>query len=120
MPTVQRLATFVADETGDLATVQGVEAWLQRVKRRLTTRRGRFLHLPDYGVQIPASVKTLSRPGAREALAIDAEDQIRREPETRSVSVSVRVDANVPNLIWFDVNAIADITVVRRSIPVTV
>ena len=99
------LATFVVDETGDYATDQGETSYRKRVFRRLTTRRGRFAHLPNYGLGVVAASKQLARPGVREALAADAEAQIRLEPETRDVKVTLVQDPSTPDVTYLRVRA---------------
>lgn len=88
------LGTYRADGTGDLAMDVGLTSFKKRVFRRLTTKKGRFGHLPDYGVTLVNSVKMLARPGVTDALAADAEEQIRMEPETEAVSVRVEVTSS--------------------------
>jgi hypothetical protein len=85
------LGTYRADGTGDLANDGGLTSYKKRLFRRLTTKKGRFGHLPNYGVDLVGSVKMLARPGVRDALAADAEEQIRMEPETESATVRVEV-----------------------------
>lgn len=88
------LGTFPVDSTGDYAPDRGLESYRKRVLRRLMTRRGAFAHLPrDYGVSVPDHVKQLARPGVIEALAADAEEQIRQEPETVEVRVTTELRA---------------------------
>jgi len=95
------LGTFQVDDTGDYAADRGMASLKKRILRRLTTRKGAFRHLPGYGVGFPGVVKLLSRPGVAAALAADAEDQIRQEPEVQSVSV--RLVQSVPGLAYFSV-----------------
>lgn len=83
------LASYLPDETGDYAIDEGETSFRKRIFRRLTTQKGRYRHMPGYGLSIPQSIKRLALPGLREALAADAEDQIRQEPETKQVSVMV-------------------------------
>ncbi len=99
------LATYVADETGDYAADDGLVSYKKRVYRRLTTEKGRFAHLRDYGLSVKATVKQLSRRGAREALAADAEDQVRREPETQDVAVDVLKVIGHPEIALFRIRA---------------
>lgn len=99
------LATFVVDETGDYATDQGEASYRKRVFRRLTTRKGRFAHLPTYGVGVPGAVKQIGRAGVREALAAEAEAQIRLEPETRDVQVTIERSLDRPELTILRVRA---------------
>jgi len=84
-------ATYRYDETGDVATDEGLASYKKRVFRRLLTKKNRFAHLPGYGTLIPDSVKRLARPALRQSLAADAEDQIRQEPETVAVKVVVEM-----------------------------
>lgn len=83
------LGTFPEDSQGDVAFDEGLAGFKKRVMRRLTTRRGKFAHLPNYGVSTLTSLKQLARPGIRETLADEAEQQILQEPETQSVSVEL-------------------------------
>jgi len=109
VPKDSMLGTFRVDGKGDLASDSGLVSYKKRITRRLTTRRGRFAHLEDYGVGLPSSVKALADIGAREALALEAETQIRREPETVSVTVTVEVPATAPNVAFYHVNAVTRI-----------
>ena len=84
-----QLGTLPTDETGDLAFDEGLVSYKKRVIRRLTTRKGAYLHMPEYGVTIFQHVKQLARPGLVQQLAGEAEEQIRQEPETQSVSVTI-------------------------------
>lgn len=90
-----RLGTLPIDETGDLAYDEGLASYKKRVFRRLSTRLGAYMHLPDYGVTIYQHVKQLARPGIVQQLAAEAEEQIRQEPETKSVSVSIMTDGSI-------------------------
>ena len=78
-----------ADASGDVATDQGLASYRKRVLRRLLTRRGAFAHLPGYGVGTAAQVKKLATPSVRARLVADAEEQIRREPETQNVRATL-------------------------------
>lgn len=88
-PTEAVLGTLPVDDTGDIARDQGLASYKKRVLRRLTTPKGRYRHLPKYGVNIPQSVKLLARATTLQSLASDAEDQIHQEPETVKVQVTV-------------------------------
>lgn len=92
------LASFPVDETGDYAVDQGIISYKKRVFRRLTTRKGRFLHLLGYGVGIPSQIKELSRSSTRQLLAADAEEQIKLEPETLDAQVRIVRDENAVGL----------------------
>ena len=84
-----QLGTFPVDVTGDYAHDEGLTSLKKRIFRRLTTRKGAFAHLPNYGVPIPAMVKKLAKPSRVQALAADAEEQIRQEPEVAACSVTL-------------------------------
>ncbi len=93
------LGTYQPDTTGDYARDEGVTSYRKRVIRRLTTRKGAFAHLPGYGVLYPMALKQLGKAGLREALAADAEDQVRAEPETVDVKVSIRQEGSLTRFI---------------------
>ncbi len=88
-PNPAGLGTFPVDETGDWARDEGIVSYKKRCLRRLSTRKGAYKHLPNYGINAYQSVKALARPGLIEQMTKDAEDQIRQEPETIDVRVSV-------------------------------
>lgn len=90
------LATYAVDASGDYAADSGTVSYKKRVFRRLTTGKGRFAHLPAYGVGVPDAVKKLGRAGFIAALAADAEAQIRQEPETLDVKVTQVATTGAP------------------------
>jgi hypothetical protein len=85
----RQLGTYPIDETGDAAYDEGLASYKKRVFRRLSTRKGAYLHLPDYGVSFMQHVKQLARSGMIQQLATEAEQQIKQEPETLSCSVTI-------------------------------
>lgn len=95
LPTDSVLGTLPVDDTGDLAKDEGLQSFKKRVLRRLTTRKGRFRHLPQYGTLAVESVKQLARPGLQASIAADAEEQIRQEPETVAVNVRIHMQGSV-------------------------
>jgi hypothetical protein len=99
------LGQFTVDSLGDYGIDQGLASYKKRVFRRLTTRKGSFRHLPGYGVSIPQSVKKLARANLTDSIAADAEDQIRQEPETQSVSVQLIRSNDDPNLFIYRITA---------------
>lgn len=99
------LGTYQPDSQGDLAFEEGLIAYKKRVFRRLVTRRGAYAHLPNYGIGVLQTTKQLARAGIREQLAIEAEDQIRLEPETIDVSVAIVVDSNDLSLSRYRIRA---------------
>lgn len=118
---ITALGSYPVDETGDYALDQGLTSYRKRIFRRLTTRRGAFAHLPDYGVGLVEQVKKLARAGTREALAAEAEAQIRQEPETAAVSVTVSQSLTEPGLSFFVVRARTKANDgVNLSVPITI
>ena len=85
------LGTFPIDGSGDYGIDRGLKSYKKRIIRRLTTAQGAFAHLAvsRYGVGMGNAVKALGRAGVRESLASEAETQIRLEPETKAVKVTV-------------------------------
>ncbi len=83
------LGSYATDDTGDVAFDSGLVSYRKRVLRRLSTRKGAYKHLPNYGVNVYESVKALARPGLIEQLASDAQDQVKQEPETVQAKVDV-------------------------------
>lgn len=94
-PTDAVLGTLPVDDTGDLARDQGLASYKKRCLRRLSTQKGRYRHLPNYGVNIPQSVKLLARASTLQALAADAESQLGEEPETVKAQVSIVMQGGV-------------------------
>lgn len=93
------LGTIPVDERGDYAFDQGIVNLKKRILRRLVTSKGRFTHLPNYGVGLIDNLKRLSRQGARRELAEEARSQISEEPEVEGVSVTVDNDPAEPSLL---------------------
>ncbi len=89
LPNDSVLGTLPVDDTGDIAKDEGLASYKKRVLRRLTTRKGKFAHLPDYGTLFVQSVKQLGRSGLLQQLAADAEAQVKQEPETVEASVQI-------------------------------
>jgi hypothetical protein len=116
-----QIGHFVVDDTGDYGIDQGLTSYKKRVFRRLTTPKGTFRALPSYGVIIPQSVKRLARANLTDSIAADAEDQIRQEPETVSVSVSLSQSTEDPSLFVYKINAKTTIGVVTDyTVPVPI
>lgn len=77
------------DETGDLANESGVAYLRKRILRRLTTARGGFFHLPDYGVGLTAEVKRLVTPDLVRRMRSRIAAQVRAEPGVLEAKVSI-------------------------------
>lgn len=86
------LGTIPTDENGDYAFDEGITNFKKRIFRRLTTSKGSFGGLPNYGVGVPGQLKKLGRRSVREDLASEAEAQILEEPESEAVSVRIIPD----------------------------
>ena len=97
--------SFVVDGSGDYAVDAGIVSYKKRVFRRLLASRGRFAHLPGYGVGALAAVKQLGRGATKQQIASDAETQIRLEPETEDVQVTVLDDPAHPELLHLQIHA---------------
>lgn len=98
-----QLGTFGIDETGDYAMEEGIVSLKKRIVRRLTTKKGAFLHLPTYGVGIPQELKKLATNETLSRLRGDAELQISEEPDVQQVKVTLVIDPTVPDLVRFRV-----------------
>lgn len=84
------LGIFVPDATGDYASAPPLSSFRSRVYRRLLAVVGSFAHLPrSYGAGLSAAPKQPGRATVLERLAALAEEQIRLEPETVDVRVTV-------------------------------
>jgi phage baseplate assembly protein W len=99
------LGVYPVNSSGDIASDGGLTGVEKRITRRLTTRRGSFLHLPNYGVSAIAMVKQLNRPGVRSFVADEAVSQIREEPEVVDCSVEVVSLSDRPNIVYYKVKA---------------
>lgn len=83
------LGTLALTAEGDYRNDAGIENLRKRVIRRWTTQRGRFAHLPEYGLELPE--KHLVRPGKLRVLQAQAQSQAQAEVGVISCTVSVAV-----------------------------
>lgn len=90
------LGSIPVDDNGDYAFDEGITSIKKRIYRRLVTGKGKFSHLPDYGVGFPDQVKRLGTQAKRVELAVEAEKQILQEPDVEAVSVVIVNDAQRP------------------------
>lgn len=111
----RQLGTLPIDETGDLAYDEGLVSYKKRVFRRLTTPLGRYLHLPNYGVTIYQRIKQLARPGLVQSLAAEAEQQIRQEPETLGVAVTI---VSVGSITYYRIRVKTAAGIASMNVPV--
>lgn len=93
------LGTIPIDDTGDYAFDEGIVNLKKRIYRRLVTTKGRFAHLPGYGVGILTHIKRLNLAAVRAQVVADAESQISQEPDVAEARVSIVNDPTVPNLL---------------------
>ncbi len=77
------LGTNQITDRGDLALDFGRPYLRKRVFRRISTERGGFYHLPNYGLAEP--LKGTSTPDAVRRYRKQAENQIKREPDVKRV-----------------------------------
>jgi hypothetical protein len=97
------LGSFGVDDSGDYAMDEGTQNLKKRVIRRLTTRKGAFAHLPNYGVGVPDEAKRLGTAATLSRLRVDAEAQISEEPDVARVRVAILASADRPDLVRFRV-----------------
>jgi hypothetical protein len=99
------LGTYPTNASGDYASDKGLASYRKRVVRRLAAMTGGFAHLPGYGLGATARVKQLDRGGTAETLASEAEVQVKAEPETATVRVTVERSAATPDVVVLRVRA---------------
>lgn len=104
------LGVFPVSSTGAYALDEGTAQLRKRVIRRLVTRKGAFLNLPNYGVGVPQYGKRLGVAGVRQQLAVEAESQISQEPDVDAVRVTVVSDARNPSITLFRIRVKQKIT----------
>lgn len=86
------LGSFAYSDDHDYAIDQGDAAFHKRIYRRIFTRKGGFVFLPNYGVGATTYGKRLGRASVRDQLAAECESQISQEPEVAKVQAFVRPD----------------------------
>jgi len=83
--------TLVVGADGDYKMVGGDELLRKLILRRLTTRRGGFRHLPEYGLGIRLKEPL---PGELVKLRAAIEREVKREPEVVAASASLSLRSN--------------------------
>jgi hypothetical protein len=78
---------------GDYANSTGAELVRKLLYRRLTTAKGAFFHLPDYGVSI-LSPKALLNPNDLVKVQAEVEAQCKLEPEVVAARAQLALQAN--------------------------
>ena len=97
------LGQYQVDDRGDFALDNRLQNIRKRILRRISTPRGGFFHLPNYGFAQPP--KGNVRPSELRKLAADAKAQVEREPEVVRVQVSVQQIPQQPNVVVLAVRA---------------
>lgn len=93
---------FLTDDSGDLSPQGGVDGLRKRIFRRLTTNKGAFPWMSDYGVGL-----RLKEPGSlaqMQLLKTDVVQQIGREPDVASVEAYLSLDQS--GILTLQINAI--------------
>jgi hypothetical protein len=98
------LGSIPVDEQGDYSFDEGITSYKKRILRRVTTEKGQFAHMPDYGVGVRSKLKRLGTATVQAEVANDAEIQISQEPETDAVSVVIVPDS-IPGLFRMRIKA---------------
>lgn len=91
------LGSLGYDAAGDLVNDFGIESLRKRVYRRITTARGGFFHLPDYGSAL--GIKEAVTPGQLLAVQRRVEEQVLREPDVVRASVLVSRPTEDPAIV---------------------
>jgi hypothetical protein len=97
------LGQYQINDRGDVALDDRIQGLRKRILRRLSTFRGGFFHLPEYGaargIKDPFLVGTLT------ALAAEIRMQVQREPEVLRAQVSMEQSPNSPFVLIVTVRA---------------
>ncbi len=101
--TGRTLGTFAATSSGTLELDAGLANLVKRCFRRALTRRGAFLHLPDYGTDLP--IKGLIRPTDLRKIQQVMLIQIRQEPDVIAAQVSLQQVASSPGVLLCGIKA---------------
>jgi hypothetical protein len=99
---------------GDYKSVSGSELIRQLISRRLSTLRGEFFHLPDYGVGL--RVKEPIPTSDQRKLKAEIERQVALEPEVSAVLATVQFQTAL-NILSVNVKATLRSTGDRIDIP---
>jgi hypothetical protein len=91
----QSLATLQVDDNGDLQNVSGRDLLKKKIIRIISTEKGGFFHLPDYGLAIEFG--KLITPTLLRKLKIDIESQVIKEKEV--ISVRATVNEYIPGVV---------------------
>lgn len=95
--------TFVHDANGDLAIHGGLDSLKKRIIRRVTTSKGAFAFLPNYG--LAPRLKVLMRPGLLQEYASEVANQVREEPDVLDAATSVKLVDGRPGMVDVKIRA---------------
>lgn len=88
---------YIVDDSGDIAPEDPDVGLRKRIYRRMTTRKGAFRWLPNYGSTI--DLKELGTVANIAAAQTDLTQQVKQEPDVVSASVRISVQASGLTLI---------------------
>jgi hypothetical protein len=97
------LGQYQINDRGDVALDDRIQGLRKRILRRLSTFRGGFFHLPEYGAA--RSIKDPFQVGTLTALAAEIRTQIQREPEVLRAQVALEQSPDSPFVLIVTVNA---------------
>jgi hypothetical protein len=84
--------SWFVDDSGDITVAGGIASLQKRIIRRLTTAKGAFKFLPNYGLAL--QLKETASLAQIAALKLDATQQLRKEPEVAAASVTATISGN--------------------------
>jgi len=105
--------TLVIGDDGDFATESGRPLVRKLVIRRLTTRRGAFRHLPEYGVELEPK-EPIASGGDLQAVLRDIEAQAQQEPDVVRAVARGSVDRSGVAIIQLSIQAKGGVSVNMR------
>jgi hypothetical protein len=107
------LGAFVIDGSGDYASSTPLSSYRMRVIRRAIATLGSYAHLSTgYGTLLSRSAKQAFKQSTGEDIAAQIEAQVRLEPETTAVTVTVSsTDTGVTTYKIFARSRVGDVTV---------
>lgn len=85
----QAEATWLLEDSGDIALHNSDKSLRKRIMRRLLGNRASFAHLPNYGAG--RGIKALVRSGDVQGLANAAQEQVAQEPDVLQAAVTAQV-----------------------------
>ncbi len=89
----QPTQVYRLDESSDIGLQNNAESLRKRVLRRVSTQRGGFAFLTEYGTS--NTIKRLAKAGNMQGVANEMSEQIRREPDVLAAGVVVTTRPSV-------------------------